>query len=60
MTSNAIVRSRINVRNDEDLHYWMRELGVESKAVTSAVRVVGPGSEEVREYLQTRQRDTES
>ena len=52
-------RNRINVRSDEDLIYWMRELGVESKAVTSAVRAVGPGLEEVREYLQTRQRDPE-
>ncbi len=44
-------RTNINVKNDLDVHYWASELGVDQKALTAAVRKVGPSIRKVREHL---------
>lgn len=44
-------RSRINVNEDYELHYWARELGVSPDELIEAVERVGVSVEKVREHL---------
>ena len=41
----------INVREDDDVRHWATELDVSEKALTGAVKAVGPSLDKVREYL---------
>ena len=41
----------INVREDHEVRYWTKELGVDQKTLTGAVKAVGPSLENVRQYL---------
>jgi hypothetical protein len=43
--------NRINVRADSQLYFWMKELDVDQKSLTQAVKAVGPSAEKVRQYL---------
>ncbi len=45
---------RINVREDYEVLYWTKELGVDQKTLTGAVKAVGPSLDKVRVYLDSR------
>jgi hypothetical protein len=44
-------RSRINVSETQELHYWMKELGVSEAQLRAAVAAAGTSTEAVRQYL---------
>ena len=41
----------INVKDDADLHFWTRELGVDERTLTQIVRRVGPSLPRVRDEI---------
>lgn len=52
-TSRGPQAQSINVRADIQVHYWTKELQVDQRTLTGAVKAVGPLVEKVREYLRT-------
>lgn len=60
MTDDTLRRSRpdserINTREQYEINYWTRALGVSSEELLSAVKAVGDSEKEVRQYLGRRQ-----
>ena len=54
MADDPIKRSdhaRINVDQDQDVQYWADQFGVTASEVRSAVELVGPSVESVRQRL---------
>ncbi len=47
---------RINVRADHEVMYWSKELGIDQKTLTSAVKAVGESADKVRDYVLGRAR----
>ncbi|MFJ1300029.1 DUF3606 domain-containing protein [Pseudomonadota bacterium AL_CKDN230030165-1A_HGKHYDSX7] len=45
-------RSRINVREQWEVDYWTKELGVSTDALRDAVTQAGTSVEKVKAYLQ--------
>jgi hypothetical protein len=43
---------RINTREENEINYWTRQLGVTRDELLSAVRAVGDSEDQVRQYLQ--------
>ena len=52
-TSRGPQAQSINVMADIQVHYWTKELQVDQRTLTGAVKAVGPLVEKVREYLRT-------
>jgi hypothetical protein len=50
-TSRGNRNQSINVKEDHQVHYWTKELRVDQRTLTGAVKAVGPSVEKVREYL---------
>lgn len=44
-------RTRINVKEDYELHYWTQALGVSADELRAAVKAVGPMADAVRQHL---------
>ena len=44
-------RDSINAKSDDDVRYWAQFLGVKERALTAAVKAVGPSVDKVREHL---------
>ncbi|WKK15945.1 DUF3606 domain-containing protein [Achromobacter insolitus] len=44
-------RSRINVKEDHELRYWSKELGVSEDQLRESVKAAGVSVEAVRKYL---------
>ena len=42
---------RINTREQAEVNYWTRQLGVTREELLSAVRAVGDSEEQVRQHL---------
>jgi hypothetical protein len=42
---------RVNVLVESELDYWARELGIGRAQLAAAIEAVGPGVNEIREYL---------
>lgn len=53
--SRATQNQSINVKEDHQVHYWAKELSVDQRTLTGAVKAVGPSVEKVREYLRVRE-----
>jgi hypothetical protein len=50
-TPARAVRLHVNVRDDSDVRYWVRELGCTEEDLRAAVFAVGTPVEKVREHL---------
>ncbi len=49
--TGAADRTRINVNEDYELHYWTKALAVSADELRAAVKAVGPTAAAVREHL---------
>ncbi len=49
--TGAADRTRINVNEDYELHYWAKALGVSADELRAAVKAVGPTAAAVRDHL---------
>ncbi|AXA84456.1 DUF3606 domain-containing protein [Lysobacter oculi] len=44
-------RDRINLREDYEVQYWTKELGISEKELRDVIQAVGNTSKAVREHL---------
>jgi hypothetical protein len=44
-------RGRINVKENYEVEYWTKELGINAEELRKAVEKAGTSAEEVRKYL---------
>ncbi len=44
-------RERIDIRSDDEIRWWAKELGATNVAIIDAVTQVGPKADDVRHHL---------
>lgn len=54
--STQQVRSRIDIHEESQVRYWMKELGVDERTLKATVAAVGYSADAVRERLKQRAR----